>query len=262
MSIIKLKFLPLLRRLNPGVPVVLVGCQGDNKVHKANTMLDQDTVLDTDNVVMHVETAASTSFKSVMVAFQVAALACFNHRSETEENDLCKLERDMYAIPNVVKVKLKNQDMMDRSLEDIYVNLPVNSRSTEAEHETIERKISPQPKINTSKDKGVEAEKPKETPPKLVAIECHRLNKHKVLEKIIVEVSQEVFEALREMNPELTIQNNVSRNRNILHLDSANFYLEKSLHEAKSVFRWFKSCRSNFHCSTYRMTNKTKVTSL
>ena len=255
-----LKFLPLLRRLNPGVPVVLVGCQGDNKVHKANTMLDQDTVLDTDNVVMHVETAASTSFKSVMVAFQVAALACFNHRSETEENALCKLERDMYAIPNVVKVKLKNQDMMDRSLEDIYVNLPVNSRSTEAEQETIERKVSPQPKIRTAK--GEESEKPKETPTKLVAIECHRLNKHKVLEKIVVEVSQDVFEALRDMNPELTIQNNVSRNRNILHLDSANFYLEKSLHEAKSVFRWFKSCRSNFHCSTYRMTNKTKVTSL
>ena len=244
--------------MNPGVPVVLVGCQGDNKVHKANTMLDQDTVLDTDNVVMHVETAASSSLKSVMVAFQVAALACFNHRSETEGNDLCTLERDTYAIPNVVKVKLKNQDTLDRSLEDIYVNLPV--RSNDAETETIEKKVSPQPKIRMAK--GEETEKPKDTPSKRVAIECQRLNKQKVLEKIIVEVSQEVFEALREMNPEITIQNNVSRTRNIIYFDSANFYLEKSLHEAKSVFRWFKSCRSNFHCSTYRMTNKTKVTSL
>ena len=221
-------------------------------------MLDQDTVLDTDNVVMHVETAASTSLKSVMVAFQVAALACFNHRSETEGHDLCTLERDTYAIPNVVKVKLKNQDTLDRSLEDIYVNLPV--RSNDAETETIEKKVSPQPKIRLAK--GEEAEKPKDTPVKRVAIECQRLNKQKVLEKIIVEVSQEVFEALREMNPEITIQNNVSRTRNIIYFDSANFYLEKSLHEAKSVFRWFKSCRSNFHCSTYRMTNKTKVTSL
>ena len=51
--------------------MVLVGCQGDNKVHQANTLLDQDLVLDTDNVVMHVETAASSSAKSVMVAFQV-----------------------------------------------------------------------------------------------------------------------------------------------------------------------------------------------
>ena len=223
-------------------------------------MLDQDTVLDTDNVVMHVETAASSSLKSVMVAFQVAALACFNHRSETEENDLCNLERDTYAIPNVVKVKLKNNEMRDRSLEDIYVNLPVSSRSNEVETEIKEQKVSPQPKIKTAK--GEDGEASKDTPTKRVAIECQRLNKQKVLEKIIVEVSHEVFEALREMNPEITIQNNVSSTRNVFHLDSANFYLEKSLHEAKSMFRWIKSCRSNFQGSTYRMTNKNKVTSL
>ena len=80
----------MLRRHNPSLPVVLVGCQGDNKVgfrvvmvsecyttpqdHATNTMLDTDTVLDTDNVVMHVETAAATSVKSVVVAFQVSAL--------------------------------------------------------------------------------------------------------------------------------------------------------------------------------------------
>ena len=58
----------------------------------------------------------------------MAALACFNHRAETEEEaEPCKLERDTYAIPNVVKVTLSNQETRDRSLEDIYVNLPVST---------------------------------------------------------------------------------------------------------------------------------------
>ena len=66
------KYLPLIRRHNSSLPVVLVGCQGDNKEHLTNTMLDldTDTILDTENVVMHVETAA-TNNKSVIVAFQV-----------------------------------------------------------------------------------------------------------------------------------------------------------------------------------------------
>ena len=47
--------------------------------HATNTMLDSDTVLDTDNVVMHVETAAATSVKSVVVAFQVSVFLRLGH---------------------------------------------------------------------------------------------------------------------------------------------------------------------------------------
>ena len=52
------------------MPVVLVGCQGDNKVYGTNTLLHTHAVLDNVNVVMHVETSATNS-KSVNVAFQV-----------------------------------------------------------------------------------------------------------------------------------------------------------------------------------------------
>ena len=70
-----MQYLPLLRRHNPSLPVVLVGCQGDNKmINMNNTVVDtnNDLDLETDNVVMHVETAAATSVKSVIVAFQVS----------------------------------------------------------------------------------------------------------------------------------------------------------------------------------------------
>ena len=52
-----------------------MGCQGDNKtINMNNTVVDTNSDLDleTDNVVMHVETAAATSVKSVIVAFQVS----------------------------------------------------------------------------------------------------------------------------------------------------------------------------------------------
>ena len=59
--------------------MVLVGCQGDNKMINVKNAVVGDTNtdldLETDNVVMHVETAAATSVKSVIVAFQVSGIA-------------------------------------------------------------------------------------------------------------------------------------------------------------------------------------------
>ena len=67
------QYLPLLRRHNSALPVVLVGCQADQKTAGAGhkTLLEADTVMDTESVVMHVETAPQINIKSVIVAFQV-----------------------------------------------------------------------------------------------------------------------------------------------------------------------------------------------
>ena len=92
-----------------------------------------------------------------------------------------------------------------------------------------------------------------------VAIECQRLNKNKVLEKINVEVSSEVFEALQQMNPNLRIKN-TKKSWNVLHFDSADFCLGKSLLQVKSVLASFRSWKT-VGGAKYSI-SKQKVTSL
>ena len=56
-------------------------------------------------------------------------MARFNHKTLGEEELACQLERAASAVPNIIKVKLKhNEDERERSLDDIYMNLPVVSR--------------------------------------------------------------------------------------------------------------------------------------
>ena len=259
-------------------------CYTTPQDHATNTMLDTDTVVDTDNVVMHVETAAATSVKSVVVAFQVsalpalfgshliltdqvAALACFNHQSKDEKEMACHLERATYTVPNIVKVKLKGPEKQENMKDnrskhdDIYVNLPIVQRD-EKEGDMRDRDPTKLVKIETSNSmKKEKLPNPKHSK-KGVTIECQRLNKNKVLEKINVEVSQEVFDALRETNPDMKIKNTITRSWNVLELDSANFHLGKSLQEVKSIFHMLKSWAnraSNYKLST---TPKPIVTTL
>ena len=77
-----------------------------------------------------------------------------------------------------------------------------------------------------------------------VAIECQRLNKNKVLEKITVEVSVEVFEALQQMNPNLSLKNKTKKTWNVLDFDSADFRLGKSVRDVKAVLEWVRSRRN------------------
>ena len=174
-----------------------------------------------------------------------------------EEELACQLETAASAVPNVIKVKLNhNEDERERSLDDIYMNLPVVSRDErevlgyqeKKDHHVVKietKEVQSNPKIVKKKEKGV-------------SIECQRLNKNKVLEKINVEVSPEVFEALQVMNPNITIKKNTSKSWRVLELDSADFYLEKSMQEVKSAIQWLKNWKS---CHRYRF-SRTKVTSL
>ena len=196
----------------------------------------------------------------------MAALACFNHQSR-DEKEMCHLERATYTVPNIVKVKLKGpkkqENMKDNRSkhDDIYVNLPIVQRD-EKEGDVRDRDPTKLVKIETSNPmKKEKLPNPKHSK-KGVTIECQRLNKNKVLEKINVEVSQEVFDALREMNPDMKIKNTITRSWNVLELDSANFHLGKSLQEVKSIFHMLKSWAnraSNYKLST---TPKPIVTTL
>ena len=77
------------------------------------------------NAVMHVETSAATSSKSVKVAFQVAALACFTHKHSDQENHKkCQLQRVTYSVPTELSVKLGVKPEELRASENIYSNLP------------------------------------------------------------------------------------------------------------------------------------------
>ena len=170
-------------------------------------------------------------------------------------------------MPNIVKVKLKSPGKHEKKEDngskhdDIYVNLPIVQRD-EIEVDTRNRDPENLVKIETSNT--MKKEKPPNPKPskKGVTIECQRLNKNKVLEKINVEVSQEVFDALREMNPDMKIKNTVSRSWNVLELNSANFHLGKSLQEVKSIIHMLKSWANR--TSNYKLyaTPKPLVTTL
>ena len=76
---------------------------------------------------------------------------------------------------------------------------------------------------------------------KCVSIECQRLNKDRVLEKINIDVSIGVFEALCETNPEL-----LKNRRPEMKVEpySADVYLEKSVQEVKSALQYLRMWRS------------------
>ena len=78
---------------------MLVGCKGDAKEYCANTILESEEMVKPVNAVMHVETSAATSSKSVKVAFQVAALACFTHKHSDQENHKkCQLKSGTHGL--------------------------------------------------------------------------------------------------------------------------------------------------------------------
>ena len=229
-----------MKRLNPNIPIVLVGCQGDNKVYGTNTLLETDTILDNVNVVMHVETSAATSVKSVNVAFQVAALACFEHKPSEEDAKDCCLQPVTYALPNKIKIKAKKE----KTPEELYANLPgIKREERELDIGGSANKQQRDLLKITTKASSEEAKACKQTKTG-VAIECQRLNKNKVLEKINVEVSSEVFEALQQMNPNLTIKNTSKKSWNVPHFDSADFCLGKSLLQVKSVLSGLRSWKT------------------
>ena len=59
-----------MRRLNSSAPVVLVGCQADMDATSSRNGEEKEIIPAMD-AVMHVETSAKTSAKSVWIAFQV-----------------------------------------------------------------------------------------------------------------------------------------------------------------------------------------------
>ena len=227
-------------------------------MYGTNTMLETDTVLDdVNNVVMHVETSAATSVKSVSVAFQVAALACFDHHKPSEEGGKeCCLQPVTYALPNKIKINTKKKKTPE---ENVYANLPGIKREEKdldigdfAQNQQRDLlKIKTQPSSH-------EAKACKQTKHG-VAIECQRLNRNKVLEKINVEVSSEVFEALQQMNPTLRIKN-TKKPWNVFQFDSADFCLGKSLLQVKSVLASLRSWKA-VGGAKYSI-SKQKVTSL
>ena len=111
------KWFSLVRRFSLNSPVVLVGCKGDAKEYSANTILESEEMVKPVNAVMHVETSAATSSKSVKVAFQVAALACFTHKHSDQENHKkCQLQRVIYSVPNELSVNLEVKSEEVRAL--------------------------------------------------------------------------------------------------------------------------------------------------
>ena len=161
-----------------------------------------------------------------------------------------------YAQPNKLKNKDKHQDQ-------IYANLPGVKRE-ERELEITETPRRPdvlqvKTQAPTSESCHQRTKLCKQTK-NGVAIECQRLNRNKVLEKINVEVSAEVFEALQQMNPNLTMKNTTKKTWNILDVDSADFCLGKSLRDVKALLEWARSWKAGVK-ARYNF-SKQKVTSL
>ena len=242
------KWFSLVRRFSLNSPVVLVGCKGDAKEFSANTILESEEMVKPVNAVMHVETSAATSSKSVKVAFQVAALACFTHQpSEQENHKKCQLQNVTYSAPSQLTVKLEVKHEEVRASENIYSNLPPIAS---AEHcnpwiDIPARNISSAVPLSVdtkaTKQKNKNKIPRKEKKEKCVTILCQRLNKNKVLEKINVEVSLEVFEALQKNNPDILISQQPKEKE---QPHSADFYLEKSVQEVKSALQCLRIWRA------------------
>ena len=180
------------------------------------------------------------------------------HKSREGERDTeCSLQPVLYAQSSKVRVNLNT--IKERNLEEIYANLPGIKRD-EKELEIIDIPVKQETDLLKVKTQcSSEPEKACKQTKNGVAIECQRLNKNKVLEKINVEVSAEVFEALKQMNPNLTIKT-TKNTWNVLDFDSANFCIGKSMRDVKSVLEWVKSWKTG-PVAKYSL-SKQKVTSL
>ena len=249
------KWFNLVRKFSPHSPVVLVGCKGDAKEFSVNTILASEEMVKPVNAVMHVETSSATSSKSVKVAFQVAALACFTHKHKDQENHKrCQLQRVTYSVPNQLSVKLEDKPEQERTVENLYSNFPAVTKlsCTRADLIVPDLPTSIPLSVDTQSTKPKKKDKSHKNAVKnkCVTIECQRLNKDKVLEKINVEVSIEVFEALREMNPELLNNKEIEEKE---QPNSADFYLEKSVQEVKSALQCLKLWRSG---NKYKFSDK------
>ena len=178
----------------------------------------------------------------------MAALA--SHQQKEQAGD-CSPVR--YALP----VKLTDKETGDKPPDQIYANLPGINRD-ERDLEMNDIMVKQQPDLLQVRTEGSpqEAKVCKQTKHG-VAIQCQRLNKNKVLEKINVEVSIEVFEALQQMNPNLSIKNKTKKTWKVLDFDSGDFCFGKSVRDVKTVLEWLRSLRTGT-----RDRKSQKVTSL
>ena len=144
-----------------------------------------------------------------------------------------------------LNLKVKPEEV--RALENIYSNLPLSASSEEChswidiQAKTMASAIPLSVDTKATKKKSKNKSPKKERKEKCVTILCQRLNKNKVLEKINVEVSIEVFEALKKMNPDILIKQQPEEKE---QPNSADFYLEKSVQAVKSALQCFRIWRS------------------
>ena len=144
------------------------------------------------------------------------------------------------------------------SLDEIYMNLPTLARNEHTEMADRRKTDAYENVVKITSDaEPKKQKKEKERICKSVVIECQRLNKNKVLEKIKVEVSQEVFEALKLMNPELSIKNSHTKPWKVLKFNSEDFCLGKSLQEVKTALHWLKNLKNGrrYECSKPEITS-------
>ena len=225
-------WVPILTKSSPSSSIVLVGCKSDMRsVHStAHTNISFEQALSMSNqsgAVMYVETSAKLSDGSAASAFEVAALSCLgqfsrqssvmstssltskphskqrNRRDSSEPRSRgsklnCLISCDTYQ-PRTLTLGSKTGSLSSFSLQSKSSTLS----STKSDSSVIS--ISTNSKTPLVTRREGKKEKREET----VTIKCQRLNSHKEVEEVEIEVPANVYNNIKNNS-----DSNVNLHRN------------------------------------------------
>jgi len=216
-------WVPNLMKTFPSTPIVLVGCKSDMRsVHsKAHFNISSEQALamsKQSGAVMYVETSAKLSGRSTASAFEVAALACLGHfsrqssvisssslisnstrprsksakrRDSSEPRSRgsklnCLITCDPYQ-PHPLTLGSKTGSLSSVSLQSKSSTLSSNK----SDSSVISISTNKTPLVSRKEGKKVKSEE-------MIIIKCQRLNSHKEVEEVEIEVPANVYNKIHD----------------------------------------------------------------
>ena len=201
-------WVPSLTATSPTTPIVLVGCKSDMRIvhslaHACVSSQQALAMSKQSGAVMYVETSAKLSNRSTNSAFEVAALACLGHL--TRKSSLSVTTSVFYSSAKDDK-PAKQRDISEPRSRlsrinpcDIYAsNLSLNSKSSTLSSTKSDSSISSITTTKTPMKSRRSGKKVKNE--ETIVIKCQRLNSHKEVEEVEIEVPANVYNNIQKQS--------------------------------------------------------------
>jgi len=204
-------WVPTLASMSPSTPLVLVGCKSDTRLVSYDQAL---TASHQCEAVMYVETSAKTSHRSAMSPFEVGALSCLGQFSRTSSlisttstrTPVKQKSRHHYrrdsSEPRLRGSKLNCVSSCSAYESPLYMSKSssLSSSSLHSKSSTLSSTKSDSSMISISTTKtplvGKKLER-KVMREETVTIRCQRLNCHKEVEEVEIEVPAKVYQNIQ-----------------------------------------------------------------